>query len=177
MPRFVALLRGVNVGKGKRVPMAGLRALVEELGGGDVATVLNSGNIVFTHPGRSAAKQAHALAEGIEARFGVATPVIVKSAAEFAAIVAGNPMPPRDADHSRFVVAFAADADGLEPLRALQARVVAPERFVVDDRAAYLHCPGGLLESPTAVALLGRAGKSVTTRNWATVLKLAALAG
>ena len=86
MPRFVALLRGVNVGKGKRVPMAGLRALVEELGGGDVATVLNSGNIVFTHPGRSAAKQARALAEGIEARFGVATPVIVKSAAEFAAI-------------------------------------------------------------------------------------------
>ena len=80
-------------------------------------------------------------------------------------------------DHSRFVVAFAADADGLEPLRALQARAVAPERFVVNDRAAYLHCPGGLLESPTAVALLGRAGKTVTTRNWATVLKLAALAG
>ena len=53
----------------------------------------------------------------------------------------------------------------------------AVERFVVTDLAAYLHCPGGLLDSPTALAMLGKAGKGVTTRNWATVLKLALWVG
>ena len=177
MPRFVALLRGVNVGKGKRVPMAGLRALLESLGARDVATLLNSGNLVFTHAGRSTAKHARAIADGIRDAFGVDTPVIVKSGAEFAAIVAGNPMPVPDDAHSRFLVAFAADAAGLEPLKSLQGRSPAPERFVVTDLAAYLHCPGGLLDSPTALAMLGKAGKGVTTRNWATVLKLAMLVG
>jgi hypothetical protein len=82
MPRFTVLLRGVNVGKGKRVPMAGFKRLLEELGYTDVRTLLNSGNAVFASAGRSGAKHALAIAAEVERRFGVLTPVIVKSAAE-----------------------------------------------------------------------------------------------
>ena len=177
MSTFVALLRGVNVGKGNRVPMAELRALVEALGGSGVATLLNSGNVVFSHSGRSAGKLAAAISAALDERLGVAVPVVVKSAAEFAAVLGDNPMPPPAEDHSRFLVAFAQEATALQALRPLVALAQPPERFVVGASAAYLHCPQGLLQSRAGEALLGKAGRGVTTRNWATVLKLAGLLG
>lgn len=177
MPRFVVLLRGVNVGKGRRVPMAEFKQLLEGLGYTEVRTLLNSGNAVFASSGRSVARHAQAIAAGVQAKFGVSAPVIVKSAARLAAIVRGNPMAPPAADHSRFLVAMAADEAALKGLQPLVSLAHAPERFVIGSDAAYLHCPGGLLESKVGEALVGKAGKAVTTRNWATVLKLAALAG
>lgn len=177
MPRFVGLLRGVNVGKGNRVPMAELRALVEALGGREVATLLNSGNVVFSHSGRSSAKHATAISAALNERLHVSVPVVVKSAAEFAAILGENPMPPPAEDHSRFLVAFAQEAAALQALLPLVALAQAPERLVVGGNAAYLHCPQGLLQSRVGEAMLGKAGRGVTTRNWATVLKLAGLLG
>lgn len=177
MPRFVVLLRGVNVGKGLRVPMAGFKALIEDLGGSEVQTLLNSGNAAFTHGGRSAAKHATAIAAALQQRLDVTTPVIVKTAAELAAIVAGNPIVPPEDHHSRFLVAFAPDAPALQALAPVQSLVRAPERMAITADAAYLYCIGGLLESEAGAAILGKAGRGVTTRNWATVLKLAALAG
>lgn len=177
MPRFVALLRGVNVGKGKRVPMADFRALLEGLGCTDVATLLNSGNAVFTSAGRSTTKHAAGIADALAREMGVSCSTIVKSGAELAAIIAANPLEVPPADHSRFLVAFAQDARTLQPLQALAALAQPPERFVVGAEAAYLHCANGILESKLGAAMLGPAGRSVTTRNWATVLKLAALSG
>ena len=177
MPRFVVLLRGVNVGKGNRVAMAGFKVLLDGLGYTDVKTLLNSGNAVFASSGRSGAKHAAAIAAQVESRFGVTTPVVVKSAAEFAAIINGNPMVPPEADHSRFLVAFGPDESALQALRSLLLLAGDPERLVITGRAAYLHCPGGLRESKVGEAMLGRAGRGVTTRNWATVLKLGALLG
>lgn len=108
-------------------------------------------------------------------RFGVTVPTIVKSASEFAAIVSGNPIVPPDTEHSRFLVAFGPDECALQTIHALQPLVQAPDRLAITPLAAYLHFPGGLLESKAGGALLGKAGKGLTTRNWATVLKLAAL--
>lgn len=175
--RFVVLLRGVNVGKGNRVPMAEFRAALEDLGHREVQTLLNSGNAVFISSARSTAKLAQGIAASVQQRFGVSTPVIVKSAAEFAAIVAGNPIAPPPDDHSRFLVAFAMAAEALQALVPLQAHLLPGERMAVTEHAAYLHCAGGLLESQVGGALLGKAGRGVTSRNWATVLKLAALLG
>jgi uncharacterized protein (DUF1697 family) len=154
--------------------MAEFRHLLEELGYSQVRTLLNSGNAVFESSGRAKAKHAQAIAAALQARFGVSTPVIVKSAAELAAIVRGNPIVPPDADHSRFLVAMAADGATLQSLKPLVSLAHERERFVITKDAAYLHCPGALLESKVAEALLGKVGKSVTSRNWATVLKLAA---
>ena len=155
MSRFVVLLRGVNVGKGNRVPMAEFRAALEELGHESVRTLLNSGNAVFSSASRSSSKVADGIAKVVEEQFEVVTPVIVKSAAELKAIVKNNPFPPSEAEHSRFLVAFAMDVAKLHELISLSSLVQPGERFSVTEHAAYLHCAGGLLESK--VGEIGRA--------------------
>lgn len=175
MPRFAVLLRGVNVGKGNRVPMAAFKAMLQELGYSDVATLLNSGNAVFTGSGRSTAKHAQSIASALAASTGVSTRVVVKSEAELSAAVAANPILVPEEHHSRFLVAFANDQDALSGLESLRPLVHEPERLVIGQHAAYLYCAAGLLESPVGAAMLGKAGRSVTTRNWATTLKLSAL--
>jgi uncharacterized protein (DUF1697 family) len=175
MPTYVALLRGVNVGKAKRVPMADLRDVLAGLGCTEVATLLNSGNAVFKSTARSASGCAAAIARALADRFGFDVPVIVKSAPDLGVIVAGNPLRFTEADHSRLLVAFMQDAGQLASLGGLDPLVVPPEQFKVGSQGAYLLCASGLLESKAAVALLGKAGRVATTRNWATVLKLHAL--
>lgn len=177
MPRFIALLRGVNVGKAKRVPMAELRALLDELGYTQVRTLLNSGNAVFSASKGQPATHAAAIAGAIASRLNVDVPVIVKSARELSAIVAGNTLARGAADHSRLLVAFVQDARELSQLAAIAPLVVPPERFLIGSGAAYLYCANGILESRAGEALLGKAGRAATSRNWATVLKLHALAG
>ena len=176
MPTFVALLRGVNVGKTKRVPMADLRALLSRLGYTSVATLMNSGNAVFHAPRGTPAKHSADIAAAISTRLKVEVPVIVKSASELAAIISENPIKARAEEHPRFLVAFVQDAKALSSLAAIESLVVPPERFSVGKNAAYLLCATGILESKAGEALLGKAGKSATTRNLATVLKLKALA-
>jgi uncharacterized protein (DUF1697 family) len=176
MPAFVALLRGVNVGKFKRVPMAELRALLSSLGYTGVATLLNSGNAVFRALRGTPVKHAADIAAAISTELNVEVPVIVKSASELAAIVSDNPIKATTEEHSRFLVAFVQDAKALSSLAAIESLVVPPEQFAVGKNTAYLLCAGGILESKAGEALLGKVGKSATTRNWATVLKLTALA-
>jgi uncharacterized protein (DUF1697 family) len=175
MPTFVALLRGINVGKAKRIPMAELRALLEELGYTDVATLLNSGNAVFRATKGTAASHAKQIAAAIEARMGFDVPVVVKSAKELEAIVAENPLAQAATNHSQLLTVFAQDNKTLSGLSVIAPLVQPPEQFVVGTNAAYLDCAAGILESKAGEALLGKAGKLVTTRNWATVLKLQAL--
>jgi uncharacterized protein (DUF1697 family) len=176
MPTFVALLRGINVGKAKRVSMAELRALLSGLGYTGVATLLNSGNAVFHAPRGTPAKHSAEIAAAIATRLKVEVPVIVKSARELAVIIAENPIKAGAEEHPRLLVAFARDAKALSSLAAIEPLVVPPERFSLGKNAAYLLCATGILESKAWEALLGKAGRSATTRNWATVLKLQALA-
>jgi uncharacterized protein (DUF1697 family) len=177
MPRFVALLRGVNVGKANRLAMADFKGLLLGLGYSDVATLLNSGNAVFTSPGGSALNHADIIAGALAESLGLKVSVVVKSCDEWAAAVAGNPIAVPDADHSKFLVAFANGPAALQALGALQALILPPERLVVGREAAYLYCANGILDSQAGTALLGKVGRSVTTRNWATTLKLLSLCG
>ncbi len=177
MPQFAVLLRGVNVGKGNRVPMAAFRIMLEQLGFLEVRTLLNSGNAVFASPGRSGSKHAQTIAASLQQQFGVSTPVIVKSAAELAAIIKNNPMVPPESEHSRFLVVFGQEQSALRSLEPLLPLAQGSERLVITREAAYLHCPAGLLESRVGEAMLGKPGRGVTTRNWATVLKLGLLLG
>lgn len=175
MPKFVVLLRGVNVGKANRVPMADFRRLLEALGFEQVRTLLNSGNAVFSATGRSAAKHADAIAQAITQQFGFTVAVMVKSATDFDAAIRNNPAVPADVEHSRFLVAFSQQPAGLAALEVIRPLVRAPEFFHVGEFAAYLLCCPGILESKAAAAMVGKAGRGVTTRNWATVLKLRVL--
>jgi uncharacterized protein (DUF1697 family) len=174
MGRFVALLRGVNVGPNKRVPMADLRALLADLGHTRVCTLLNSGNAVFDSAGRSTAGHAAQIRQAIAGALAIDVPVIVKSARDLAAIDAENPFASTAVDPTRLFVAFTADAAASHGLRTLEPLVAPPERVHFGAHAVYLWCPEGILQSRAGEALLGRLGKAATTRNWATVTKIMA---
>lgn len=175
MPSFVALLRGVNVGKAKRVPMADWRKQLGELGYTHVATLLNSGNAVFGAARAPSREYAAAISAAIERGLKISVPVVVKSSVEFKAIVAENPFTTRKADHSRVLVVFTQEQSALRDLASLGRLASAADEFVVGKHAAYLHCPGGILLSRVGSALLGKPGESATTRNWATTMKLQVL--
>jgi uncharacterized protein (DUF1697 family) len=176
MPTFVVLLRGVNVGTSKRVPMEALRTILSDLGYAGVKTLLHSGNAVFQADGSSPAAHAKAIAAAISEQLDIDVPVIVKSSQQLADIVLENPFAKLAQDHSRLLVAFTQEKDTLIALQAIEALVVAPEGFAVGKHAAYLHGVCGILESKAGEALLGKLGKAATTRNLATTLKLHALA-
>lgn len=176
MPTFIALLRGINVGKAKRVPMADLRELLTELGYTGVATLLNSGNVVFRAAKGTPVKLAAEIAHAISTRLNVDVPVIVKPVRDLDEIVAENPLAEDAQDHSRLLVAFIQDKKALPGLAAIDALVAPPEQFAVGKHAAYLFCANGILASKAGEALLAKAGTLATTRNWATVQKLHALA-
>lgn len=168
--RYVALWRGINVGKAKRLAMADLKALLAGLGATEVKTLLNSGNAVFDSRNKPSADQIRA---AVREQLGVDAAVILKTAAEWAAIAAAHGIAGAD-DPSRLLVAITSDAAGLQAVADIAAD--SGEQFVVTADAAYLWCGNGILESKAAVALLKKLGERGTTRNWATVRKLGALA-
>jgi uncharacterized protein (DUF1697 family) len=184
MRTHVALLRGINVGGRNKVAMAELAALVSGLGHSEVATYIQSGNVVFRSPGRSAAALSAELETAIADRFAVNVPVIVISAAELADVITANPYP--DVTEHRYLHAFfRADefsAQQLSALRDAQDKAStkgSPDEAMIVGRTLYLHTPGGMGRSELA-GLLNRGGKASpiaagTARNWATVLKLHAL--
>jgi uncharacterized protein (DUF1697 family) len=174
--RCVALLRGVNVGKAKRIAMAELRALVEKLGYREVKTLLNSGNVVFTRPASSKGDPAARLEKAIAAELGVSCAVIVLTAEELGGIVRANPLLDRMTDPSRFLVAVFRHPAGLDSFADLARQDHAPDVLALGESAAYLWCARGLLESPLALRFLKASREVATTRNWATVQKLHALA-
>ncbi len=174
--RFVVLLRGVNVGRGNRLPMADFRALLESLGYAGVKTLLASGNAVFESRGRSTpAAHAARISQALSERLGLDVLVIVKSAPAWEAIAAGNPFVAPAVDESRLFVVIVPDPSVLASLEPVGKLVAKDEGWHVGAEAAYLHCPGGVLQSKAGDALLGRHGRAATTRNAATVRKLAAL--
>lgn len=172
--RYIALWRGINVGKAKRLAMADLKQLLAELGATEVKTLLNSGNAVFDCKKKLGADRIRA---AVLDKLGVDAAVVLKTATEWAAIAAGHGIAEAD-DPSRLLVAVTANARALEAAAGIVAASVATsgERFVVTADAAYLWCGNGILESKAAVALLKQLGDAGTTRNWATVEKLNALA-
>ena len=175
MKRHIALLRGINVGKAKRVPMADLRALMEALGYANVRTLLNSGNAVFDAKGGTPAGHAKKLRAAILEKTGVDCEVVVKTAADLAAAIAEHPLRRHAEDDARMQVMFMQDASALAELKALEAGDWAPEAFAVGRHAAWLWCASGIIESRIAKAVGKVLKERGTARNWATVEKLQAM--
>jgi uncharacterized protein (DUF1697 family) len=181
VPTHLALLRGINVGGRNRVAMADLRRVVAALGHTDVATYIQSGNVVFAGAGPDPAAVAAALERVIAAELGVPAAVVVLTRDELAAVVAGNPFPAAE-DPRRLHVTFTATE--IDPGTA--AAVAAEEQRArqrggrdevrVRGRVLYLHTPDGLGRSELAARLARTASGVVgTTRNWATVTALLAM--
>lgn len=175
MKRHIALLRGINVGKAKRVAMADLRALMQDLGFANVRTLLNSGNAVFDARAGSADAHAKRLRAAIADRTGVDCEVIVKTAADLGAAIAEHPLRRHADDAARLLVMFTQSAATLAELKPLEAGDWAPEAFAVGTHAAWLWCANGVIESRVAKAVGKVLKERGTARNWATVEKLQAM--
>jgi len=175
----VALLRGINVGGRNRVAMAELRAVVEALGHTDVATHIQSGNVVFTARDAAATQLAGQLEQVIADRLGLRPRVVVLGHAELAEVVAANPFP-GETDPRRLHAALRPDPfppavrDAVLATLAQARHRGSTEDVRVVGRTAYLHTPEGVANSAVA-ALLARPATAATARNWGTVTKLLAL--
>lgn len=173
--RHAALVRGINVGRGKRVAMTDLRGAVEDLGGHSVRTLLNSGNVVYTLADPKKPVAAPALRERLRERTKVDARFIVLDAEAFAAVVADNTLAAQATDPTRLMAAVFLDEAPDAALGTLAAVDHGREAFAVGSRAAYLWCPDGISVSPL-MEQFGRAVRdTVTVRNWATILKIAAV--
>jgi uncharacterized protein (DUF1697 family) len=175
MPRYVALFRGINVGKAKRIAMADLRGLLEKLGYTSVTTLLNSGNAVFTGKSGPAAGHAARIREAVAKKLGVDAFVVVKGAEDIAGAVAGNALSKIATDGSRLLVALTHDANSLSAVKKLAKQDWGAERIHVGKHAAYLWCANGILESKAVEVLFKELGNTGTSRNWNTLMKLHAL--
>ncbi len=178
METYIALLRGINVGRAKRIAMADLRECVAGMGCSGVRTLLNSGNVVFQTdskaPRRTPGMLATELHQEVQRRFGISSRVIVVTANDLSAVIRENPLTSMVDDPSRFLVAFVESPAVLKTLQTLNQTPWQPDRLAIGRRAAYLWCAGGILDSALFKAFSKAAGETVTTRNWATVLKLQA---
>jgi len=176
---YLLLLRGINVGGANRLPMADLRALAVALGFGDVATHLQSGNLVCTGTG-PAVDVAERVAGAITAEFGLTVPVVARTAADWADVMAGNPFTVVEDDPKKLHVTFLAGVPDPGRVAALEAEAgsFAPDRLTVSGPDVYLHFPGGYADTRLQNTFLERRlGRVATTRNWRTVAALAGLAG
>jgi uncharacterized protein (DUF1697 family) len=176
MKTLIALLRGINVVGRNSLSMKDLTADLTELGLRDVRTYIQSGNVVF----RSAAKDTSALAKKIGAeikRQRVIEPhVIVLSLSQLEKIIAANPFPEAESDPSTLHVNIFSARPSKPNLARLDEVRTKTERFALKREAFYLHAPDGIGRSKLAARIEKVLGVPVTSRNWRTVCKLAAMA-
>jgi uncharacterized protein (DUF1697 family) len=179
MTRFVAFLRGINLGK-RQVRMSELRACLEEAGFTEVKTVVASGNVRLAAEGKADAIKAR-LEQAIEARFGFAVGVVLRSEEELAAMLEGHPFDSLDpkADVARHVLMFDKPLpDGI----ALEGMPGHTEILRIDKRevyvAGYRQPNGRYTEAVEEVLkpLYAKLGKNNldTMRNWNTIEKMLA---
>jgi len=174
--RHVALLRGINIGKAKRVAMADLRAMLEELGYANVRTLLNSGNVVFDAGRATPARLADRIEKAMAATLGVSARVFVLTASDLEVVVRENTLGKVARDPSRLAVSFYASPTDRSRLAPLARRQWKPEALALGSRAAYMWLPGGFLKSRLQAEVGAVLQDATTARNWATVQKLHALA-
>jgi uncharacterized protein (DUF1697 family) len=175
MARYVALFRGINVGRNKRIAMADLRELLTSLGYADVVTLLQSGNAVFTASGRTTGPIEKAIERAIVDRYGFDVRVLVRTEEQLANAVQANPLPVPDG--SRFLVSFLDRDPAPARVRDLDPAGFEPERFAFGSKVLYIWCANGITDSRLLPELSDQnLGVAATARNWNTVTKLLALA-
>jgi uncharacterized protein (DUF1697 family) len=170
MPRYIGLLRGVNVGGKNKVSMSQLRTLFESLGHTEVSTFIQSGNILFTTR-RSVTPKSVETAIGSE--FGIDITVILRTRDELRSVVEANPF--GQVDLSKVHVGFMAQPPSAMAVATLDGERFQPEEFVISGRELYLHLPNGMARTKLPAYIDRRLKVPTTVRSWATVTKLLGL--
>lgn len=172
MATYVALLRGINLGNHNKVPMAALRDRLRDAGFDDVATYVQSGNVVLRSR-KGAATVADLVRAEVAAGFGIDVPVVVRTGAQLAGVLDGNPFLAPHADPGRQLhVGFLSAAPAKARAAKLDPKRAAPEELSLRGRELYLWTPNGLGRSKVLQGVERALGVDVTVRNWRTVTEL-----
>ena len=175
MAKAVAFLRAVNVGGTGKIKMAALKALAEEIGLDEPATLLQSGNLIFDAKGKTPAKIESLLESAIKKEFGIETAAMVRSATQLKAVIARNPFPKEAKSDPGFLhVYFLKDKTTAKHVEALRAAIKGPEKVEGHGHEIFLFYPDGAGHSKLTGALIEKhLGARGTARNWNTVNKAA----
>ncbi len=176
MTTLIALLRGINIGGNRKLPMKELAVLLTELGLRDVQTYIQSGNVVFRGNTKDRAALAAKISSAIEAKHGFAPQVLLLDAAELRKAMANNPYPEAEGTPVSLSLLFLAETPSHPDLKALEALRISSERFKLVGKVFYLHAPDGFGRSKLAANAERLLGVPATGRNWNTVCKLAEMA-
>jgi uncharacterized protein (DUF1697 family) len=176
MKTWIALFRGINMVGRHLLPMKELVALLEGLGARDVKTYHQSGNAVFRHRGKDAAKLAGRISAAIGKEYGFEPLVILLEAEQLARIIADNPFPEGESEPGLLAVGFLAAVPEQPDLEALEAVRKKSERFALCGEAFYFHAPEGFYRSKLGGRIERSLGVAVTGRAWSSVLKVMAMA-
>jgi uncharacterized protein (DUF1697 family) len=171
MPRYIGLLRGVNVGGHAKLPMKRLRELIESLGHTDVQTLIQSGNVVFSS---SRPVTAVSIESALERELGLTVPVVLRTLAELERVVARNPFP--RADPPSLHVGFMTRTPSPAAVRGLDPGRFAPEEVAVRGLETYFQLPNGMGRAKLPSYVGRQLGVPTTVRSWRTVTKLLEIA-
>jgi uncharacterized protein (DUF1697 family) len=174
---FVALFSGINVGGNRIVKMADLRSFFEQLGFGDVATYVQSGNVVFRSAKGDEATLAKQLETAFDKKWGFHSRIMVRDLGWFERLVAENPYPEVASDPTKLHAYVLEREPTADEVARLAEKCTGPERFEIKGDVLYLHAPEGLGKSVFANLISRTLKVPATARNWRTVLALLELAG
>lgn len=174
MTRCVSLFRGINVGGHHIIRMQELKALHESLGLRDVATYLQSGNVVFSCDDAELAQLPERIAAGVTQKFGFSVDVLLRTSAEIDALLAHNPFQQQALQEPQWlVVLFLANFPPSGALDKLQQIYSGPETWNLVGQELYIFYPNGIGRSKLTPALLDKTLQTKgTARNWNTVMQL-----
>ncbi len=175
MVTYLALLQGINLGPNRRIAMPALRESLQDLGFADVATYIQSGNVVFASAEVSREDLEAAISDKIGSAFNLGVPVIVRTGYEILRIFGSNPFLPGEDDVKRLHVTFLDHAPGSEAKAQVEKIAFPPDEFRIEGREVFVRHMAGVSGSPIDFRLIGRmlCVRTMTSRNWRTVTRLA----
>ena len=177
--RYLSLLRGINVGGHKKIPMQDLRSMYESIGLRRVTSYIQSGNVLFDDDSNDSDKLKLKIQRAIRDQFGFDVPLILRTRGELDAILQSNPLAEVLAEGAtnRLFVTFLDEPPGEDAQETLAQHTLDDEQLVVAGREVYFFCPGNYGKSKLSNNLIEKSlATRATTRNWRTVLKLHQLA-
>jgi uncharacterized protein (DUF1697 family) len=176
MTAYVALLRGINVGGARGLPMIALRALFEGAGALSVETLIQSGNVVFESDENSGADVVAAVGAAISHEFGFEAPIVLRSAGQWRTLIDGNPYIQRGVDPKALHAACLSALPDPDRAARLDPDRSAPDEFELRGETIYLNLPNGVARSKLTNAWFDSTlGVVCTMRNWATITRLGRL--
>lgn len=175
--RLIILLRGINVGSTRSLPMKELVDILRSFDLQDIETYIQSGNAVARSSGEVAPDLTERIAAAIEDRKGFKPQVLVITADKLKRVITSNPFPEAEADPKRLHVFFLASKPSAPDLESLEKLKGPTERFQLTGAGFYIHTPDGFGTSKLAEKAERYLGVRATARNWRTVMKLAEMAG